>query len=502
MSRFSTFITVLACLLIIGSAQAQGGVDQPLQAVISGPTEVQVGRTLVLDASSSTGLPDEGVEYRWYREGVPQPISRSVEAVYTPLAAENTSIRLVVRRTVGSVAQESSVEHPLTVYERKLALIADVMVPPEKIRTHALQAGEQNVYLRVLRQRSSALPLAEDNALYTLIADNKDLLVGADAVILWADGISGLQSLQSAIENDQERLAAFANQAIILITDTSLQTLAKTARGTFSVLKPDRIIVTRKEAINPLIGTEDIDAFVSQLEQRDIDFIVVDKSSVAVRPWNLLSSLVNYMLTHGVSSRTIILLLSLPLIATMLAFLKQVIGITTFGLYLPSVIALSFLALGPGVGVAFLLFILVTGYAVRIATRRWRMLYIPKVAIVITVVSFTLLLLLGIGAYFGLTLSGDTIFILLIMSTLSESFLNLKAEEGLISAIIAIAETVLAALLCVFIVQWSMLQAMILAYPEWILLTLLVNAFLGRYTGLRLVEYFRFREVFKHLREE
>jgi len=77
-----------------------------------------------------------------------------------------------------------------------------------------------------------------------------------------------------------------------------------------------------------------------------------------------------------------------------------------------------------------------------------------------------------------------------------------KSEEGWKAASFGIGETVLAALVCVFIVQWSFLQSLILAYPELILLTVGVNVFLGRWTGLRLVEYFRFREVFKHIQEE
>ena len=88
------------------------------------------------------------------------------------------------------------------------------------------------------------------------------------------------------------------------------------------------------------------------------------------------------------------------------------------------------------------------------------------------------------------------------MSTLAESFLTVKSEEGWKAASFGIGETVLAALVCVFIVQWSFLQSLILAYPELILLTVGVNVFLGRWTGLRLVEYFRFREVFKHIQEE
>jgi hypothetical protein len=160
------------------------------------------------------------------------------------------------------------------------------------------------------------------------------------------------------------------------------------------------------------------------------------------------------------------------------------------------------LALGWQIGVLFLLFIIVTGYATRAIMRRWRLLYIPKVAMILTVVSITLLLLMGICAMFDITFSRETVFILLIMSTLAESFLNMKTEQGLKSAVWGVLETVLAALLCVFIVQWGMFQSVMLAYPELILLTIVFNAILGRWTGLRLVEFIRFREVFKHLQEE
>ena len=242
--------------------------------------------------------------------------------------------------------------------------------------------------------------------------------------------------------------------------------------------------------------------FLKDIAQRDIDHVTIDAAAAAVRPWNLLSWLVNYMLTHGVSSQTVILLLVLPIIATILAFTKQVIGITTFGLFAPSIITLSFLVLGWWVGVLFLLFILATGYVTRMFMRRWRLLYIPKVAVILTVVSLTLLILIGIGVYFHIALSRDTVFVLLIMSTLAESFLNLKTEEGWYLALWEVGETIIVALLTVLFVQWAPFQSLLLAYPELILLTIVMNVFLGRWTGLRLVEYFRFREVFRHLQEE
>jgi hypothetical protein len=473
----------------------------PFTPVISGPNDIAVGRTLVLDASASIGV-DETAEYRWYREGVTQPISRTLEAVFTPEQSGTVIIRLEVTMDVDGESISLETLHEVVVFDRKVVLIADTNVAPDKLLVHQQEAENSGVYLRIVRPPESTIPIVDDSLLTRVIKESNGALAGAETIVIWSDGIAGLQALQRALEGDEERLTEIQRQTIVLITERSINILARTARGPFSVLEPNRIVITRKEALNPLLTAENVDQFLDRLSQWDFDFVIVDESTAGVRPWNLLSSLVNYMLTHGVSTQTIILLLTLPLIATLIAFMKQVIGVTTFGLYTPSVIALSFLALGWPVGIAFLLFILITGYVTRSLLRGRRLLHIPKVAIVLTVVSLTLLLLLGLGAFFGLTLAGDTIFILLIMSTLSETFLNVKSEEGLWSAILGIAETVFAALVCVFIVQWSPLQSFILAYPETILITLLVNILLGKWTGLRLVEYFRFREVFRHLQEE
>jgi hypothetical protein len=504
MKRLIAPLLILFFLPLSALGQEREIVDnQILNPVITGPQDIAVGRTLVLDASASTGL-GEDTEYRWYRDSIPQPISNSVEAVYTPERPGESTFRLVIRTTIDDQIREIETSRTITVYNRKIALIADSTVPTEKLELHWQAAVEAGVHLRVLHTSETLLPLAAEEVLTGLITDQSDALTGAEAVVLWTEGITGLQALMRAYEANPEQLQGLSNQAIVLITNRSLQTVSRIARGPFSVLKPDRIMVTRKEALNPLFAASDMEAFLLETEQRDIDLLVVDEKSAGIRPWNLLSSLVNYMLTHGVSSQVIILLLTLPIIATIIAFLKQIIGITTFGLFTPSIIALSFLALGWKVGVLFLILILITGYATRAFMRKWRLLYIPKVAVILTVVTITLLLLIGMSVALNIQLafSRDTVFILLIMSTMSESFLTLKSEEGWFSAFFGISQTIIAALICVAIVSWTALQSIVLAYPELILLTIFVNLFLGRWTGLRLIEYFRFREVFKHLQEE
>lgn len=516
MRIFSSFLLALSLLGVvpvvpIASAQQDqqiqpvigpiGPEDNGLQAIITGPSDIAVGRTIVLDASFSR-IAGDGVQYEWFIGTDRQPISQTVEAVYTPERPGEIVFRLQISATVNGTRISSETTHIVTIFQRKIVLIGDQTVPPEKLESHRQSVTATGVFLLTMQSPPAATPLASEEALVALLREQSASLAGANALVLWTEGVTGLQALLGAFQENPEMLAGLRNQTIVLISDRSLQTIARTARGHYGVLRPQRIVLTRKESINVLLNAPTNQEFLNELEQRDLEFLTIDENTAGVRPWNLLSSLVNGMLTQGVPSQTVILLLVLPVIATILAFFKQVIGITTFGLYTPSIISLSFLALGWQSGVFFLFFILITGYATRALMRRWRLLYIPKVAIVLAVVSFTLLLLMAGSAYLGRTFTRETIFILLIMSTLSESFLSLKTEQGWYSAIMGIGETVVAALICVFLVQWSFFQAMVLAYPELILLTIPANILLGRFTGLRFMEYIRFREVFKHLQEE
>lgn len=501
--RASTITGLLLAALAAVSASAQVPADELpfLQAVITGPADVAVGRTIVLDGSSSRTF-GQKVQYQWFIGDNRSPISRSVEAVYTPERPGAITFRLVISFAQDGRQMTSEALHTITVYNRKIVLITDSSVPADKIAVYQQAATDAGVFLRILQAPGAPTPAGAEDAMAALLAEKSTALGGANAIVLWAEGLSGLQALMRTVQGNAELLAGMRNQTIVLITEQGLSTIARTARGPFSVLRPQQILVTRKEALNLVLTAQSSDEFLQTIEQRDIDRVSVDASTAGLRPWNILTYLVNAMLARGVPSQTVILLLVLPVIATILSFFKQVIGITTFGLYTPSIIALSFLALGWPLGIFFLLCVVTVSYAVRALMGRWRLLYIPKVAIVLTAVSISLLILLGLSAILGRVVTRETIFILLVLSTLAESFLNLKTEQGWSSALWSIGETIIAAMICVFIVQWGQFQSWLLAYPELILLTVAINAFLGRWTGLRLVEYFRFREVFRHLQEE
>lgn len=215
-----------------------------------------------------------------------------------------------------------------------------------------------------------------------------------------------------------------------------------------------------------------------------------------------LHPIIDFALAQGVPLDTVILLLVLPVVATLVAFFRQIIGIKAFGIYTPSIVTFAFLAFDPKglkYGIAIFFSIIITGMLSRTLLKYFRLLYLPRVALTLTIVALTTLAILVVGGSFNRTgLASVSIFPLLIMITLVEKFVATQIEKGDRTAIILALETLGISLVCYAIVRWHVLIELIVAQPWIILLTVPVNIWLGRWTGLRLIEYLRFRKILNH----
>ncbi len=217
------------------------------------------------------------------------------------------------------------------------------------------------------------------------------------------------------------------------------------------------------------------------------------------------SHFVEFAVHNGVPLSTVTLILMLPIIVTIITFFRQVIGIKAFGIYTPAMITFAFLGIGlqagnfsKGIkyGTSIFVMVILVGTLSRILMKRFRLLYLPRMAIVITLVSFATLGVLILGGYFKRTgLAGVEIFPILIMITLVEKFVSTQIEKGSRTAIILSVETLIISLISYFIISWQVLLIFVQQYPWVILFTILINLFLGRWTGLRLIEYFRFKDL-------
>lgn len=214
-----------------------------------------------------------------------------------------------------------------------------------------------------------------------------------------------------------------------------------------------------------------------------------------------MSSLIQQIINFGVSEGTLALILMLPVVATFIAFCRQIIGIRGLGIYITLIIAYAFVVTRLKYGLVIFLVVIITGSLARLLIKKIRLSYLPRMAMILATVAFAIFLMFLLGSYFNIEgLQIISIFPILIMILMVERFVAVQIERGQRMAIFLTLETLFLALVAYFIINWSWLQQVLLRYPiRSFLILFFFNLLLGKWTGLRVTEYFRFKELMEYL---
>ncbi len=187
-------------------------------------------------------------------------------------------------------------------------------------------------------------------------------------------------------------------------------------------------------------------------------------------------------------------ILMLPVGALVVVLFRNVVGMPTFGTFLPALLAAA--AGGTGAGWGVLAVVLVVG---AVACTRWglqrlELLHSPTLAILLAAVVFTLLLVAMLAERLGApSLTQVTFFPIAVLAICAERFYLSLTEHGGMVAGKELAGT-LAVMLAAYVVMNSLaLQVLLIGFPEMLFLVVAANVYLGRWVGVRLSEYRRFR---------
>ncbi|MDD3735370.1 MAG: 7TM domain-containing protein [Candidatus Pacebacteria bacterium] len=212
-----------------------------------------------------------------------------------------------------------------------------------------------------------------------------------------------------------------------------------------------------------------------------------------------MSTLISQLINFGVPVETLVLLLMVPITLTFIAFCRQVIGVRGFGIFPPLILTFAFVETKLKYGIVIFFVTIITGTVVRFLLRKLRITYLPRMAIILTFVSLSVFLVFFVGSYFNIGgLRVISIFPILVMILLCERFISAQMERGPRMAIILTVETLILAIISYFIIEWSWLQNILLSWPILsFVFAIIINFALGRWTGLRFSEYFRFKELLR-----
>ena len=193
------------------------------------------------------------------------------------------------------------------------------------------------------------------------------------------------------------------------------------------------------------------------------------------------------------------LILILPIIASLVVVARVVIGLETFGMFGPVIVSLAFITTGIEWGVIIFVVIVGLGVALRAALQHLRLQAVSRLAILIALVAAVMGGLTVVGATLGIgPLLNISIFPMVIMSNVIENFAASQVELGTRQALRMTATTLGLSLACYLVVDRGGLQSLVLAFPEILLATVVFDVLLGKWRGLRLLEYTRFLAAVRH----
>lgn len=221
-----------------------------------------------------------------------------------------------------------------------------------------------------------------------------------------------------------------------------------------------------------------------------------------VGSWNGVNTgrkIVRLAIDRGAPANTIVLLLLLPLVATLISLLHYVFGLSGYGIFMPTMIAIAFLATGVFGGLLLFALILLVSMWCRVVLKKLKLHFLASRTINLLFISLATFGLMMITSYADLMdISQMSIFPVLFMILLAEEFVRTQLLKSRNEAKKLMLGTLVLASMGAGVMGIRGFQEMVLLNPDVvILLVLVVNLLVGNYKGIRLSEINRFKKAIR-----
>jgi hypothetical protein len=189
-------------------------------------------------------------------------------------------------------------------------------------------------------------------------------------------------------------------------------------------------------------------------------------------------------------------LLMIPLGALVVVVLRNVVGITTFGTFMPVLVALAFRETQVLAGVILFSLVVTLGLLFRFVMENMRLLLVPRLASVLIIVVMLMALISIVFHQLGLDMGLSVgLFPMVILTMTIERMSIVWEERGPTEAIQQGVGSLIVAAICFTVMEVDVLKHLFFVFPELLLWVLAVCLLLGRYSGYRLLELVRFKSL-------
>lgn len=227
-------------------------------------------------------------------------------------------------------------------------------------------------------------------------------------------------------------------------------------------------------------------------------FFVIGEESVPPldNPWSL------YVLPIHFQDMIKVLLL-IPLGALLVAFFRTVIGVPTFGTFTPILLSLAFRQVSLYIGLICMFIVILLGWLLRKLLDQMKILVIPRLAIVLTMVVISVLTMMIIGYHLNeRQIIYISLFPMVIMTWTVERFSVMEIEDGTMTALKTALGSIVISIITFWVFDMTLVRTYLFAFPEFLFIIMALLLLMGRYTGIRVFELWRFRDLLRFYKDK
>jgi hypothetical protein len=238
---------------------------------------------------------------------------------------------------------------------------------------------------------------------------------------------------------------------------------------------------------------------------RDLDYAFLvehhpadEAAAAAASPLHRFFTAISLYMLPPPEQRLTEYLLLLPLAALIICVYRNIIGVNSFGTFAAALVGLSFREIHSLPGFLVFVAIVLIGWLMRRVLDHYHLLQVPRVSLMLSLIVVVLLAAIVGGNIQDMPATKYiSLFPIIILTGMVERFWTRETEDGTSSSFKTLLSTMFIAATIALVCGLPWVLRALFRYPELIGVIMACQLLIGRYTGYRLTELWRFRDFLR-----
>lgn len=330
------------------------------------------------------------------------------------------------------------------------------------------------------------------------IITHQAMIANANTIIINTKDLESIFQILSKLDESND--LKLSSKSIFIVNNSNKHFMKRTLSKYANILENENKYMINSSDLLVLISNLSFDKDV--IGENIIELFSLSFESKSARL--LLSYFIDKLIANGIPINLIWLLLVLTVATLVVTMFRQVIWFSVFWTFSPLVFGLSIVVLGPKTSIVFFIIAVIATLLTRAITKKLYLLSSAKYSLLLSIYFLTTILILWLDSVLWAGIIWYQIFsntyvifpiLFLIFATdkIFGEWYKLFSKQQLVSLI----EFIVISMVAFWIINSVWLRLILLSYPELILLVIIAIIFVGRFTWLQLLEYFRFSPILK-----